>query len=313
MKRWRCRKVLLLALLCLVSLARAEALDFALFGDTPYSDYERNQLPLILQAMGEANLAFAIHDGDIKNGHSLCSDDMYQDIRRVFDAAPLPVVYVPGDNEWTDCQRKACGGYDQQERLTYLRKTFFPDQRSLGQRRIDLLRQKDWPENVRWEAGGVLFVSLNIPGDDNNVKHKEDFATRGQANRTWLAEAFRIAGEKRLPGILIDIQANPFIEADNEGVTKPGFREFLDQLRVATAAFPGQVVLVHGDTHSVRIDKPLRDRESHKPVSNFTRVETFGAPFMGWVKGTVDPQDPAVFRFEQRPWRPNSTLGSPGG
>jgi hypothetical protein len=39
-------------------------------------------------------------------------------------------------------------------------------------------------------------------------------------------------------------------------------------------------------------------------VKNFTRVETYGSPFLGWVKGTVDAADPKVFRFEPRRWNP---------
>ncbi len=38
-------------------------------------------------------------------------------------------------------------------------------------------------------------------------------------------------------------------------------------------------------------------------VSNFRRVELFGYPELGWVRGTVDTEEPEVFRFEPRPWR----------
>jgi hypothetical protein len=279
-------------------------LTFALFGDTPYSDYERSQLPLILNDMGENNVAFAIHDGDIKNGHSRCDDTMYQDILGAFQNSPVPLVYVPGDNEWTDCQRPACGGFDQVERLNFLRKTFFTDNRSLGKQRITLERQDGYPENVRWEMAGVQFVALNIPGDDNNVKKTQEYEARAKADHVWLSAAFRNAKEKKLRGVLIDIQANPFIEADNEGATKPGFKDFMDQLRAETAAFHGQVVLVHGDTHSMQINQPLRDRKTHKLIANFTRVETYGAPFLGWIRAIVDDADPKVFRFETRPWKP---------
>lgn len=288
--------------------------QFGLFGDTPYSDYERTQLPLMLQAMGEAKLDFAIHSGDIKNGHSRCDDAVYLDIRDVFQAAPLPVVYVPGDNEWTDCPRLTCGGYDQEERLGFLRQTFFVDGQSLGRRKIALERQSensefaDFPENVRWQAGGVLFITLNIPGDDNNIGNATESAPRHRANQTWLGEGFRIARERKLRGILIDIQANPGIEADNEGATRPGFRAFLDQLREETAAFHGQVVLVHGDSHHMQINQPLKDRRTRATTANFTRVETYGAPFMGWLKGTVDDSDPKVFRFEPHPWPPGGLL-----
>ncbi|RTL53053.1 MAG: hypothetical protein EKK46_09815 [Rhodocyclaceae bacterium] len=304
--------VLLLASLLFAADAQAKAvLQFGLFGDTPYSDFERRQLPLILEEMGQENIAFAVHDGDIKSGSSRCDDSMYQDIFGAFNASPVPLIYVPGDNEWTDCRRPACGGFDQQERLAFLRKTFFADNSSLGQRRILLERQEGTPENVRWEAAGVQFVALNIPGDDNNVKFDAEYSPRNAANLAWLRDAFHLARERKLRGLLLVIQANPFIEADNEGATKQGFRDFLDLLREETMGFSGQVVLVHGDTHSMQINQPLRARGTRKLIANFTRVETYGAPFLGWIRGVVDDTDPKVFRFEIHPWRTGGPLGTP--
>lgn len=69
----------------------------------------------------------------------------------------------------------------------------------------------------------------------------------------------------------------------------------LDTLLTETRNFAGQVVLVHGDTHYFKIDKPLID-QAHL-VENFTRVETFGSPNVHWTKATVDPHDPNLFRF----------------
>ena len=37
-------------------------------------------------------------------------------------------------------------------------------------------------------------------------------------------------------------------------------------------------------------------------VPNFRRVELFGYPQLGWVRGTVDASDPELFRFEPKPW-----------
>jgi hypothetical protein len=36
------------------------------------------------------------------------------------------------------------------------------------------------------------------------------------------------------------------------------------------------------------------------PVTNPTRLETYGSPFVGWVKVTVEPSRPDVFSFEPR-------------
>ena len=63
------------------------------------------------------------------------------------------------------------------------------------------------------------------------------------------------------------------------------------------------VVLVYGDSHYFRIDKPLVD-SSGKRLENFTRLETFGdnAPNglndVHWVKVLVDPSSRDVFAFE---------------
>jgi hypothetical protein len=302
------------ALLALPS--HAEPLAFGLFGDTPYSRWERENLPDLIAEMDRENLAFVVHDGDIKNGSSVCSDEVLKDILAVFQKSAAPLVYVPGDNEWTDCHRSNNGSYDPLERLGKLREWFFPNDLALGQRSLKLERQSKNPafaayrENVRWEAGGVLFVGMNVPGSDNNFNGTKrsggpvaEFIERGAANKAWLAEAFALARSKKLAGILIVIQANPGFHAANAGNPSPGYRDFLTQLREETQAFLGQVVLVHGDSHHHQINQPMEDPDTKETVKNFTRMETIGSPFIGWVRGTVDAADPQVFRFTPRFWK----------
>ena len=297
--------------------AAAQPLSFGLFGDTPYSGWERAQLPQMLAAMGRENLAFAVHVGDIKSGSTVCSDEVLRDILGVFQAAPLPLVYVPGDNEWTDCHRSNNGSYDPLERLNRLRELFFAGDETLGARRFSLERQSRDPvyaiyrENVRWEQGGVLFVGLNVPGSHNNYHGSQrsggpvaEYLARSAANRAWLAQSFALARSRQLAGILIAIQADPGFEAASAGHPAPGYGEFIEQLRKETQAFAGQVVLVHGDSHHEQINQPLLNQAGDAVVRNFTRVETFGYPFMGWVKGTVDAANPRVFSFTPYRWNP---------
>ena len=294
----------------------AEPVVFGLFGDTPYSHWERENLPDLIAEMDRENLAFVVHDGDIKNGHSVCSDEVLKDILGVFQKSATPLVYVLGDNEWTDCHRNNNGSYAPVERLGKLREWFFPSDLALGQRPLKLERQSSdqgyvkYRENVRWEAGGALFVGMNLPGSDNNFNGTKrsggpvaEFIERGAANKVWLAQAFALARSKKLPGILIVIQANPGFEDANAGKPSAGYRDFLTQLREETQAFAGQVVLVHGDTHHHQIDQPMQSPTTKETVKNFTRMETIGSPFFGWVKGTVDAADPQVFRFSPRFWK----------
>lgn len=308
-----------LLLAMFAGLATAQPLSFGLFGDTPYSRWERAQLPDLLAAMGREPLAFVVHDGDIKSGSTECSDAVFLDMLGVFQASRHPLVFVPGDNEWTDCHRKNNGSYDPAERLAKLRALFFAGDTALGQGAMRLERQSSDPrfaayrENVRWEAGGALFVGLNVTGSNNNFHGPAysggpvpEFLARNAANRDWLAQAFALARARKLAGVMVIIQANPEFEAAAAGQPKPGYRDFIHQLREETQAFAGQVVLVHGDSHHQQINQPLLDAAGREVVKNFTRVETYGAPFMGWVKGTVDAADPQVFRFEPRPWNPPS-------
>ena len=63
-------------------------------------------------------------------------------------------------------------------------------------------------------------------------------------------------------------------------------------------SFDKPVAILHGDTHLFRIDKPLYSKETNRLFENFTRVETFGWPDSHWVRITVDPADPQLFRFK---------------
>ena len=60
------------------------------------------------------------------------------------------------------------------------------------------------------------------------------------------------------------------------------------------------MVLVHGDSHYFRIDKPFLGSTSRRRLENFTRVETFGENDNHWLHVTVDPNNPNVFAFDQR-------------
>jgi hypothetical protein len=59
--------------------AQAETWRFALIGDTPYSDYERAELPKMLSAIAERHVEFIAHIGDFKSGSSRCDDALFED------------------------------------------------------------------------------------------------------------------------------------------------------------------------------------------------------------------------------------------
>jgi hypothetical protein len=288
-------------------------------GDNP-------KLPAVLQSINRADIAFSIYDGDIKDGSSKCTDDVYTDALTMFGSMVKPVVYVPGDNEWTDCHRLNNGGYDTLERLSHIRRVMFPSKNSLGQTQMALEHQgkagEKFVENTRFTHGGVVFVGINMPGSNNNVVLSEpeckdksartpaqcdaanaEYLERDAANVAWLAESFAVARSHNAMGLVLTVQADPgFDLPETEEVDEsaaPGFsgyRNFMASLVRQTEQFKGQVLFVHGDTHFFKVDKPLYSPT--KLLPNLTRLQTFGSPSLHWVRVRVEPGSENVFVIE---------------
>jgi Calcineurin-like phosphoesterase len=282
--------------------------SFALMGDVPYHDGEVIDVERMLGEISSENMAFVVHVGDFKNGSSPCTDEIFLHRKQLFNQSLHPFIFVPGDNDWTDCKRKSAGGYLAQERLAKLRELFFADNQSLGRQKITLQQQSDslefklYRENSRWVKENILFVALNLPGSNNNTGDSaaddDEAHLRNQANAVWIKQAYALAHQKNYPGILFFIQADPMFEY---GSTHQGLRAywpFLDLLRDETEKYSGQVVLAHGDTHFYRVDQPLRNLKKGGRIKNFTRVEVFGSPAVNWLRVHVDANSKEVFRFE---------------
>jgi len=290
-----------------VPAARAESWRVVFIGDTPYSDYERRELPAMIEAIAAEQVDLIVHAGDFKHSNVACSDALFDDRRRLFDASPAPFVYVPGDNEWSDCDRVAAGHFEPAERLARLRALFYPDDRSLGRRRIVVERQPGaFREHQRWRLGPFLFVTLNVPGGNNNYRLSGEASDEALARMpqvlSWLREGFALARRERLAGVIVVMQADPGFGHFVDGLADGGYRDLLTALRDETLDFAGQVLLVHGDTHWQRVDQPLRNPGSGRRIASFKRLETFGYPFMGWTKVFLDADAPERFRFETQAW-----------
>ncbi len=259
----------------------------------------------MIEEINQARVAFTVHDGDIKSGSTPCTEHELQTIYRQFQTFESPLIYLFGDNEWTDCGRASTNSLSPDQWLDRLRQIFAKGDQSLGHRTLTLTRQSEhkefsaYRENVRWALGRVLFVGLNVPGDANNFGQKE-FAERNRANLAWTRDAFAHAASNDFRAIMLILQANPHFELSSTNRLRKGFNEFLSLIEKETLAFKKPVVFVHGDSHYFRIDKPLLSSRSKRRIENFTRVETFGYPDVHWLHVTIDDNDPNVFIFRPR-------------
>jgi hypothetical protein len=336
---------------------KAAAFTFALWSDMPYGKNGdttpssvatpaldgttdgKTSISRLTKSITDAKVSFTIFGGDTKDGSSLCSDTTLRDeATTMFNSLAIPTVYVPGDNEWTDCHRTNNGSYNNLARLDFLRKNMFNTSKSFGgnaKTQLTLTRQGtpggEYSENSRWTKGNVVFVTLNVPGSNNNKvtagkctdaksartqaecdADNAEYLERDAKNIEFMKESFQEAKDGAAAGVMIVIQGDPVFDSpDTESVNErtsviatlpehDGYDAFIAALVAQTKAFAGEVVLVHGDSHFFRVDKPYMLQTIAKPdmVKNLTRVENFGSGSVHWIKVTVTPKNPNVFTFE---------------
>jgi hypothetical protein len=305
-----------------------EGYTIGLFGDMPYNALGKSQYPALLADINRAHVAFSVHDGDLKaGGDGPCSDSLYTTALDHFNSLERPVIFVPGDNDWTDCWGRYGAAtqpfFDPEDRLNFERNLFFSTDRSLGQHTLKLTRQtaEGYPENQRWKLGPVVYLALNVQGSNDNFpyhdtetgvgvpvrsdaeiqRQRDEESARRAADFRWLDEGFDYAKSVHALAVMIVWQADPNFNNEQHAANPHDFDAFppyIDKLRSLTESFDGQVALVHGDSHYFKVDKPLNRSTGGGVLANFTRVETFGARNTHWVSARINAHDPNVFSFE---------------
>ncbi|MEA2698995.1 MAG: hypothetical protein QOI66_3266 [Myxococcales bacterium] len=304
----------------------------AVFGDWPYGNIIDGAPGFIAQVNADPDVELLLHVGDIHSGSQPCGAAYNTTIFNFFQSFADPLVYTPGDNEWTDCQKtKEFSSGAPLEELAKIRAQFFPTPgQTLGAVHKSVMSQANvfdaahpedaaYVENVMWEQAGVLFVTLNVPGSNDDrlpwaapfsspAAQADEIARRDAANSRWLAKAFALAASDGTAGVLIGLQADMFDPAafapGGDGLS--GYDALVKQIATLTVGYGKPVLLFNGDSHLFESDLPLADPTSATgvmhpvgfPVPNLTRVTVDGSTnFHDWVKLVVDPSTPAVFSW----------------
>ena len=297
--------LIVLLTLSTLTLPAQKQFDFFAIGDMPYHNPEDiEKFKTLAQTINSEKPAFTIHVGDIKNGSTNCSDDYNKMILGLFSQFKGPLIYTPGDNEWTDCHRKKAGEYDPLERLSALRNLFFNNGESLGQRQLKVRSVAEIPgfetfvENVLWRKGGVTFGTVHVVGSNNNFKPDHglngEFLERDAANIHWLSEIFSTAKSNADAAVVIIMHGAMVYEKKEHN----GYANLVEKLKTEVTNFKKPVLLIYGDHHRFQITKPLMDAEDNL-IQNFTALMVFGDSEMNAVKIHVNPKSKEVFRFSE--------------
>jgi len=288
--------------------AVAGSFKFIAFGDMPYSqpsDFPR--LERLIDTINADKPAFSIFLGDTKSGESPCTNEHVQKMTAYFNSFKTPLIYSIGDNEWTDCHRSMAGGYNPIERLSYIRENQFSNNQSFGKLKLTLIRQADvmkkfskYVENALWVKDKFLFVSLHIPGSNNNLgrnqESDEEYILRNEANLAWIKNAFELSAEKGYAAIVFAFQADIFYSPEFATDSNSGYRDTITQFRVLSEKVSTPILLVHGDSHRLKIDQPLYG-SNKKIIETVYRLEVMGADEMQAVEIEVDDHVSSPFRF----------------
>jgi Calcineurin-like phosphoesterase len=266
----------------------ANPLTLAVFGDAPYGANNADMAafdatPEFINAVNhDPKVDLVAHVGDIHSGSQKCTVAYDQSIADMWAAFKDPLVYTPGDNEWTDCQKTkevpgSDFGGDPLANLAAVRSIFFPragytlggrPKQVLSQAQLGTGTDANYLENVMWEQSKTLFVTLNLPGGSNNdadnwfglartQAQSDEIAQRTQADLDWLDQAFTQAGADGVGSIVILEQADMW---DLDGKTPAhiaNYKPFVDSIASHTVAFGKPVLLFNGDSHMYRSDNPL--------------------------------------------------------
>jgi hypothetical protein len=307
---------------------QAPATTYAIIGDTPYGAAQIAGFPNDVKALNsDPDVRLVMHLGDIKDGSSRCDTTYFQQIRADFDAFADPLVYTPGDNEWTDCHRANNGGYQPDERLATVRSLFFDRPgHTLGADRAVAHQKAPYIENVLWRDANVVFGTANVPGSDNDLApwfdtaetdaqrqaQLQEYSGRLVADLRWVDHLFDAAEETHAKAVVLGIQADMWDPAAIAANQVSGFTPFVQQLAKRARRFGRPVLLLNGDSHLYESDRPLADPGATdsqvygitSPVENLRRVTVQGSTNTPheWLKLKIDTSTPDIFSWRNVPF-----------
>ena len=279
------------------STALAEPFTIVTLGDTAYGKPAEvyPQYEALIGAINARKPDLVIHVGDTKSGSTPCSDEALTQQLSYLNSFAAPLLYSPGDNEWTDCHREKAGKFDPLDRLAFIRKTYFgTPTKSFGQTKLDVTSQaaEGYPENAMLIHKDVAFITVHVPGSNNNFEIRDpkavaEFFARDAADVEWINATF--ASAKDAKAVVIGMQANMFefdwnAEKDETWLRHSGFLNIGNAIIDNAAKFGKPVLLVYGDSHTYSVMQPFPTR-----AKNVTALQVPGEKDMDAVTVTIDP------------------------
>jgi hypothetical protein len=288
-----------------------DTLTLVVYGDSPYTDpafdpvpptfptAEFNATPAFIDTINaDTSVQEVVHVGDIHSGSEPCKQTYDQAIFTDWQAFEKPLIYTPGDNEWSDCTKaKEEPGSDNAdptthpdlplENLALIRQIFFANPGlTLGQHPMKVITQAqafdpqdptdaNYVENVMWKQAKTVFVTLNIPGGSNNdidpwyASHNipaspsqlPEMEQRTGADIRWLNAAFAMAEKEHANDVVIMGQSDMWDTTDKAS-HQTNYEPIVAAMAENASFFKKPVLYLNGDSHIYRSDDPLEQNST---------------------------------------------------
>lgn len=210
---------------------------FWVLADTGYTTKTAAQLSAICAAPNP-NAEFMLHVGDIwartspKRTPSLAA---YQAVATQLKLSSVPVIVVPGDNEFNDMSVPTVG-------LECWR-TAFAGIESHWPGVLTVSRQENRSENCAFVKDNVLFIGLHLTGTP--VHDKAEWTLRANDCATWVESNLTTYASAR--ACIIWAHARPTLEIYKT--------KLLPRFKAAINTFNKQALLLGGDVHAWELNK----------------------------------------------------------
>lgn len=178
-----------------------ESVQFYIISDTPYNPADEEKLRSDISALRTTDGDFFIHLGDINLATvTRCNVGVYEDAGSILKASPVPVVVLPGNNDWNDCPKPDIAFNYWMEHMNRFEEKFVHTPLLLG-------RQLARDENFAFLRKGVLFIGLNLV--DGTVQSEDEWSRRHLDNVHWVEKNLNLYSAPDYRAIVILGHAPP--------------------------------------------------------------------------------------------------------
>jgi len=221
---------------------------FYAMGDTPYGEIQKQRFPFQIQAL-ESRAEFVVHLGDCKSRNAdLCTSEEYQRVSSMMQKSAAPVLVVPGDNDWMECNNNT-------QAYGLWGKHFYRMEQKWSST-LNVRYQDSRPENFAFSHKGVHFVGLHVLF--KSFQEVPELYNIVQDDVDWLSSEQSRIYDSHIGAVVLFAHTFP---KHNK------YAPLYQLLKQTVAGTDKPFIFIQGDLHKFTVSNPFSEMENFLLVS----------------------------------------------